>query len=182
MSVARAVISGLMITGMALAVLVVGALTLFRVRRLYAGMARILARTVLLVYGVRLRVVGRTPFPHRQAVYISNHTSTLDLFVLVALGLPNCRFFLSGFLRKFVPLGIIATAMGTFFTVPQDRPEERRPLGATYTPPWPQPQWVIQLAPVSSTITSAAWASMVPTTLASSKRSGSSLSMTVVVR
>ena len=126
MSVARALISGLMITGMALAVLVVGALTLFRVRRLYAGMARVLARAVLLVYGVRLRVVGRTPFPHRQAVYISNHTSTLDLFVLVALGLPNCRFFLSGFLRKFVPLGIIATAMGTFFTVPQDRPEERK--------------------------------------------------------
>ena len=61
-------------------------------------------------------------FPATQTVYISNHTSTLDLFVLVALGLPNCRFFLSGFLRKFVPLGVISWMMGTFFTVPQDRP------------------------------------------------------------
>ena len=45
--------------------------------------------------------------------------------MLVALGLPNCRFFLSGFLRKVVPLGIISSMMGTFFTVPQDRPAER---------------------------------------------------------
>jgi 1-acyl-sn-glycerol-3-phosphate acyltransferase len=45
--------------------------------------------------------------------------------VLVALRLPNCRFFLSGFVRKFVPLGIISWMMGTFFTVPQDRPAER---------------------------------------------------------
>ncbi len=65
------------------------------------------------------------PFPLKQTVYISNHTSTLDLFILVALGLPNTRFFLSGFLRKYVPLGFIAYLMGTFFTVPQDRPAER---------------------------------------------------------
>ncbi len=77
-------------------------------------------------YGVRIRVASDAPpFPRTQTVYVSNHTSTLDLFVLVALGLPNCRFFLSGFLRKFVPLGIIGWMMGTFFTVPQDRPAER---------------------------------------------------------
>ncbi len=74
------------------------------------AVARIVARAVLCVYGIRLRVLGRTPLPRTQTVYISNHTSTLDLFVLVALGLPNCRFFLSGFVRKFVPLGVIATA------------------------------------------------------------------------
>ena len=66
----------------------------------------------------------------RQVVYVSNHSSTLDLFVLVALGLPNTRFFLSGFLQKFVPLGILARLMGTFFTVPQDRPDERRRIFA----------------------------------------------------
>ena len=46
--------------------------------------------------------------------------------MLVALGLPNCRFFLSGFLRKLVPLGIISWMIGTFFTVPQDRPQSAR--------------------------------------------------------
>lgn len=126
MSVFRGVASALLITVGAVVVLAVGSVTLFRVRHLYSKIARLVARAVLAVYGVQVRVLAEMPFTRTQAVYISNHTSTLDLFVLVALGLPNCRFFLSGFLRKFVPLGVIAWAMGTFFTVPQDRPEERK--------------------------------------------------------
>jgi len=125
-NVLRALISGLLITGMSVIVVAAAVLTLLRARPLYSALARILARLVLGVYGVRVRLLANTPFPRTQTVYVSNHTSTLDLFVLVALGLPNCRFFLSGFLRKFVPLGLIAWAMGTFFTVPQDRTEERR--------------------------------------------------------
>ena len=124
-SVTRAVAAGLLLTVAAGAMLPVGIVTLFRTRRLYAVMARGVSRAILAIYGVRFRVHGE-PFPRRQVVYISNHTSTLDLFILVALGLPNCRFFLSGFLRKMVPLGVIATMMGTFFTVPQTFPEERR--------------------------------------------------------
>ena len=74
-----------------------------------------------------IRVHRRMPLPAGQTVFVSNHTSTLDLFVLVALGLPDCRFFLSGFLRKLVPLGVISWMLGTFFTVPQDRPQRARP-------------------------------------------------------
>ena len=44
---------------------------------------------------------GSLPRTASQVVYVSNHSSTLDLFVLVALGLPNTRFFLSGFLQKY---------------------------------------------------------------------------------
>ena len=126
MSVVRAGVSVLLITVMSVVVLAVALLTLMRARPLYSALARILARAILRVYGVRVQLLTATPFPRTQTVYVSNHTSTLDLFVLVALGLPNCRFFLSGFLRKFVPLGVIAWAMGTFFTVPQDQPDERR--------------------------------------------------------
>jgi len=104
---------------------IVGVLTAFRARRLYAGCATALSRGVLHLYGVKLRVHGAPPWPSRQTVYVSNHTSTLDLFVLVALGLPNTRFFLSGFLRRVLPLGVISWMMGTFFTVPQSRPGER---------------------------------------------------------
>lgn len=125
MNVLRGFCAALVITCGAIAIVIIGAPTLFRLRRVHAAVARVVARAVLAIYGVRIRVQGAS-FPTTQTVYISNHTSTLDLFVLVALGLPNCRFFLSGFLRKFVPLGVIAWAMGTFFTVPQDRPEERR--------------------------------------------------------
>ena len=125
MTYLRAMISGLLIGLTAAAMLPVGLATLFRARRLYSRMARVLARTILTIYGVKVSVHGPA-FPRTQTVFVSNHTSTLDLFVLVALGLPNTRFFLSGFLRKFVPLGVIAWMMGTFFTVPQAFPAQRR--------------------------------------------------------
>ncbi len=121
-----ALTSGLLLTATAALLLPVGAVTLFRARRLYARVATLLCRAILSLYGVRLRLHNPDGFPATQTVYISNHTSTLDLFILVAIGLPNCRFFLSGFLRKLIPLGIISWMMGTFFTVPQEFPEERR--------------------------------------------------------
>ena len=129
-AIARGAISIVLMTVTALLLLPIGIVTIFRARRLYSRVARVLARGILRLHGVRVRVRGYRSrsgsFPGTQTVYISNHTSTLDLFILVALGLPNCRFFLSGFLRRWIPLGIIASMMGTFFTVPQTRPEERR--------------------------------------------------------
>lgn len=155
-AIALAITSGLTVSAGAALLIVIGALTLFRARRLYAGVARLISRAVLWMYGIEIAVhqpapagaatlkgrttyaSARTPyvvrgfslapagtFPPTQTVYISNHTSSLDLFILVALGLPRTRFFLSGFLRRIVPLGIISSMMGTFFTVPQTRPAER---------------------------------------------------------
>lgn len=118
-------ISVVLISATALIATAVATFTLFRRRRLYAAITTRLARLLLHLWGVRLQVHGSVDHA-RQVVYISNHSSTIDLFALVALGLPNTRFFLSGFLQKIVPLGILARLMGTFFTVPQDRPEERR--------------------------------------------------------
>ena len=118
-------LSVLMITFTSLVMLPVAAVTLGRTRRWYAAMATQTTRIVLRWWGVRLVVHRDGPWPAGQVVYVSNHSSTLDLFALVAIGLPNTRFFLSGFLQKYVPLGIIARLMGTFFTVPQDRPEAR---------------------------------------------------------
>jgi 1-acyl-sn-glycerol-3-phosphate acyltransferase len=124
-TVALACISSAIVMLTAVALVPIGALTLFRTRRLYAWVARLACRAILRVYGITVRVHQTAPFPITQTIYISNHTSTLDLFVLVALGLPNCRFFLSGFLKTIAPLGFISWMMGTFFTVPQDRPAER---------------------------------------------------------
>ena len=109
----------------ALLTLATGMATLFLARRLYARMATAIARTILRLWSIRLEIVPQRPWPTGQVVYISNHPCTLDLFVLVALGLPNTRFFLSGHLKKYLPIGVLAWLMGTFFTVPQDRPAER---------------------------------------------------------
>jgi 1-acyl-sn-glycerol-3-phosphate acyltransferase len=121
----KASAGALLMTLGAAAMLPIGIVTLFRARRLYAWLAGRLCAAILLIHGVRIRVHADRPFSRNQTVYVSNHTSTLDLFVLVALGLPNCRFFLSGFLRKVLPLGIVAWMMGTFFTVPQNQPAAR---------------------------------------------------------
>jgi 1-acyl-sn-glycerol-3-phosphate acyltransferase len=122
---ALAVCAGLMMCAGAALMVPIGILTLFRARRLYAACATALSRAVLRLYGIRMEVHGAPPWPAVQTIYVSNHTSTLDIFILVALGLPNARFFLSGFLRKIPPLGIISSMMGTFFTVPQSDPAER---------------------------------------------------------
>ena len=123
--IALVLASGITVSIAALALIPVAIVTLFRARRLYAAVAARVARLVLRLWGIRVVVHQDRPFPRTQTIYVSNHTSTLDLFVLVALALPNTRFFLSGFVRKYVPLGIIAYLMGTFFTVPQSRHVER---------------------------------------------------------
>jgi 1-acyl-sn-glycerol-3-phosphate acyltransferase len=120
------ILTAVVVTSVACLLVPIGIVTLFRARRLYAAIVRRASLMILWFYGIRLRVHSKRPFPRTQTIYISNHTSTLDLFVLVAMGLPNCRFFLTGFLRKLVPFGVIAWMMGTFFTVPQDRPANAR--------------------------------------------------------
>ena len=125
-TIALACTSVAIVTLTAVVLLPVGALTLFRARRLYSWFARVACKTILRMYGITVRVHHIAAFPRTQTIYISNHTSTLDLFVLVSLGLPNCRFFLSGFLKRILPLGVISAMMGTFFTVTQDYPAERR--------------------------------------------------------
>jgi 1-acyl-sn-glycerol-3-phosphate acyltransferase len=113
----------------ALVMLLVAIATLFRLRRFYSeSIATPLGRLVLRLWGVRIRLHSTAPFPNEQVVYISNHTSTIDLFALLALGLPNTRFFLSGYLRKLLPLGLIGYLIGIFWTVPQDYPEQRREI------------------------------------------------------
>lgn len=117
---------GLLSAG-ALVMLLAATVTLFRARRFYSeGIATPLGRMALRLWGVRLVLHASHAFPESQTVYISNHTSTIDLFVLIALRLPNTRFFLSGYLRKLLPLGLIGYLIGVIWTVPQAHTERRR--------------------------------------------------------
>jgi 1-acyl-sn-glycerol-3-phosphate acyltransferase len=123
---ARLAATFVFVTFGALVMLVVAILTAFLARRFYSEvMARWLGDAALRMSGVRYRAHG-TPQPAGvQTVYVSNHSSTLDLFVLVALGLPRTRFFLSGFLKKVPPIGIVGALIRIFWTVPQELPEKR---------------------------------------------------------
>lgn len=113
----------------AIAMTIIGVITLFQSRRFQAEkLGRSLARAGLWLHGVRMHVHREEPWPDGQVVYISNHTSALDPLVIIALGLPNSRFFMGGFLRKIVPLWIVGSLMGTFWTSPQKYPDRRQRL------------------------------------------------------
>ncbi|HEV8584413.1 MAG TPA: lysophospholipid acyltransferase family protein [Methylomirabilota bacterium] len=126
-----------LLTISAVLLLAVAVVTSFTARRLYSEViAGRLSRAVLRMWGVRLEVYQTEPFAETQTVYVSNHSSTLDMFVLVALGLPRTRFVgaqdLDGFLRWMAPLGIFTTLMGTRWAPPPSKPAERaRWFGAT---------------------------------------------------
>lgn len=110
----------------ALVMLAAALVTLFRARRFYIEvLGHRFSLFLLWLCGVRLFIHREQPWPSTQTIYICNHTSALDVFVLIALGLPRTRFFLSGFLRAIVPLGVMGTLGGTFWTIPQTRPQER---------------------------------------------------------
>jgi 1-acyl-sn-glycerol-3-phosphate acyltransferase len=105
---------------------VVGVCTLFRSRRFCSEvLARWLGRTVLRISGIKLQIHGEIPRDEGQIIYLINHTSTVDVFVLLALGLPRTRFFLWGGLRKFPPVAVIGYLIGIFFTPTQSRPDKR---------------------------------------------------------
>jgi 1-acyl-sn-glycerol-3-phosphate acyltransferase len=124
-------ISGVFMAVSATAIVMLGVavLTAFQARRFNTEViGRAGAKVVLWILGVRLEVHQERPFPQTQAVYISNHTSSLDVVVIIALGLPRARFFMKGYVRKYIPVGLVAYLVGTFFTVPQEFPEKRRRL------------------------------------------------------
>ena len=60
-------------------------------------------------------------------IVIANHRSTLDVPLVCALGLPNTRFFLSVWLKRLIPVHIISSQLGTFWTPEQtDSPGRER--------------------------------------------------------
>ena len=112
--------------------LVVAIPTLFLARRFYSEViGRWIGRTVLRIWSIEYTTHYSQPpelLCDRQTVYISNHTSTLDVMLLFSLGLPRARFFLSGYLRKFPVVLIIGYIIRVFWTVPQEFPERRRQI------------------------------------------------------
>jgi 1-acyl-sn-glycerol-3-phosphate acyltransferase len=84
-----------------------------------------MSRAILGVLGVKVVVHAQQPLPTGQCIYTFNHTSTLDIFVLLALGLPRTRYFMKRASWAMPPFGLAAWMVGTFFTPPQRLPTQR---------------------------------------------------------
>jgi 1-acyl-sn-glycerol-3-phosphate acyltransferase len=60
--------------------------------KLIRHVGRFIGMSMLMMLGVRLNIHYGDHDIHRQAVYIVNHSSTLDLFIIISLGLPRVRY------------------------------------------------------------------------------------------
>ncbi len=76
-----------------LAVFIVSVLTLGLAKNwITSHMGRAIGYTVLWFAGVKLKIEQIGEAVKQPAIYIANHSSTLDIFIIVALGLPAVRF------------------------------------------------------------------------------------------
>lgn len=121
----------LVLTSGSAAMLFVATVTFFQTRRFCCEViARFLGMVAVRISGLSIHmapgVAEQIRREKRSVVYIANHTDTVDVFVVIALGLPRTRYFLSGFLRRIVPFGLIGYLIGVFWTAPLRMPEKRR--------------------------------------------------------
>ncbi|OLD69043.1 MAG: hypothetical protein AUG08_01980 [Acidobacteria bacterium 13_1_20CM_2_55_15] len=120
------VASSVLLTFCAAVMFLVALFTGFQLRRFYSEvLGRRLGKAVLTLCGVRIEQHGPAPLPNIQTIFIANHTSTLDVFILLALGLPRTRFFLKRKYRLIPPLAVISYLVGVFFTPPQTNRAKR---------------------------------------------------------
>ena len=80
---------------------------------------------LLRMVGISMNVHGTLPDSHTPHFYMANHSSSLDLPILMALRLPNARTFLKERFRLYGPLGLVGMLTGTLYTAPQDQHERR---------------------------------------------------------
>ncbi len=137
-SVAVALAGTILMTAFALVMALVRVVLLGGGRRFCAevlGLA--LSRAILFMMGVKVVVRSgggdslgapldpRTIRGEQQTIYTLNHTSALDIFIAMSMGLPRARYFMKRAAWLMPPAGLIAWAVGTFFTPPQTKPAAR---------------------------------------------------------
>jgi putative phosphoserine phosphatase/1-acylglycerol-3-phosphate O-acyltransferase len=69
---------------------------------------------------IELRVHRATPPLEGPCFYMANHSSSLDLPILMALRLPDTRTFIKERFRWYGTLGSVLVLTGALFTAPQD--------------------------------------------------------------
>ena len=108
-------------------ILTFGQLQNFLFEKIYAPAAHL----VLRVNGVRL-AIEHFELPEQPVVFIINHSSTLDMFVIAALGLPNTRY-VAKYEFLYNPIFfILGKATGQIFVKRQERDKAVTTLQKAY--------------------------------------------------
>lgn len=83
--------------------------------------APILGKPVLFFLGIDFEVEDLRPEPHRPAVYLFNHSSTLDIPTLLALALERIRIVIKWEMQYIIPIWAVGRMTGQIFIKRQDR-------------------------------------------------------------
>lgn len=93
---------------------------------------RAIGYTVLWFAGVKLKIERVGEASKQPAIYISNHSSTLDIFIIVALGLPAVRF-VAKYELMYNPLfAVLGLLTGQIFIKRQDSAKAIAVLNRAY--------------------------------------------------
>ena len=120
----------ILITPLVLFLLIIslGRLTNFIIERI----APLLAYPVFFILGIRFSIEHHEDTLPVPAVYISNHSSTLDLFTILALGLPRARFIAKWELQYNPLFFILGRLTGQVFIKRQNSKEAVATLQKSY--------------------------------------------------
>lgn len=111
------------------------------------------ARVILGFFSISVEASFSGPLPDRRVVYVSNHSSAVDILALLQLGLPRTRFFMKRGAWVVPPLAIIAMCVGTFFTVPQKYRDKRHRLFARACDKLARTRDAVYLSPEGTRVT-----------------------------
>ncbi len=91
-----------------------------------------IGRSVLFILGIRFRVVQHGPPQRPPVIYTVNHSSTLDIVTMIALGLPHVRFVAKWELQYNPLIFIIGRLTGQVFIQRDNREQAVPALQRTY--------------------------------------------------
>ncbi len=96
------------------------------------NLAPAIARPVLWVSGIKFRVKHHGKHFDGPAVVIINHSSTLDILTMMAIGMDNIRFVAKWELQYFPFFFIVGRLTGQVFIKRQEREQAIKTLKSTY--------------------------------------------------
>jgi 1-acyl-sn-glycerol-3-phosphate acyltransferase len=82
-------------------------------------------RIILRLIGVKVIFPKRSEYPKEQMIYTFNHNSYLDIFIIPAMRIPNCRYIISDGTKSVRPLYLSNLANGAIF-IPLQRFKKAR--------------------------------------------------------
>lgn len=102
------------------------ALSLGNLRRFNAeAVSPVFCRCMLFLIGIKVEIQGTENISSTKTIYMFNHNSFLDIFILPLLKLPKTRIIISKRTKKIIPLYMSNIGLGSFFLPFKDEPKNR---------------------------------------------------------